>query len=425
MKDWVTKTISECCEILDNKRIPLNEETRAKIPGTIPYYGANGVQGYIDKYLFDEDLILIAEDGGYFDEYATRPIAYRVSGKSWVNNHAHVLRAKAEYDQSYIFYSLVHKNILKFILGGTRAKLNQSELRSIEISLPTRKPEQSAIARILSTVDKAIEKTEQLIAKYERIKTGLMQDLLTKGIDEQGRIRSESTHRFKDSPLGRIPVEWEVGTLGHFCLKGHGSIQTGPFGSQLHAKDYVEEGTPIITVEHLTDNRISHSNLPLVSNQDYERLNRYVLRDGDLVFSRVGAIDRCSIVTDEEDGWLFSGRCLRVRPGKLFEPFFLLYQLNFYRATDWILANAVGSTMKCLNTSILSSLPVFKPHVTEQRVIAERIMKVERLAEDQSRKLINLKSVKSGLLQDLLSGRVRVPEEMIEQMQKETEMAPR
>src|SRR5690606_4539504 len=96
--------ISECCDILDNLRVPINDEIRQTMQGNIPYYGANGIQGYIDKYIFDEDLILLAEDGGNFEEYHTRPIAYKISGKSWVNNHAHILRAKQEFNQDFIFY---------------------------------------------------------------------------------------------------------------------------------------------------------------------------------------------------------------------------------------------------------------------------------------------------------------------------------
>jgi type I restriction enzyme S subunit len=136
VEGWTTHTIGQCCEVLDHKRIPLNDEEREKMVGDIPYYGANGLLDYVDDFIFDEDLILLAEDGGYFDEYATRPIAYRVVGKSWVNNHAHVLRARRDFDPDFIFYSIEHKNILPFISGGTRSKLNQKELRKIEITVP-------------------------------------------------------------------------------------------------------------------------------------------------------------------------------------------------------------------------------------------------------------------------------------------------
>lgn len=161
MCDLPTVKVSECCDILDNLRIPLNAEEREKIKGNIPYCGANGIQGYISEYIFDEDLILLAEDGGNFDEYQTRPIAYRISGKSWVNNHAHVLRAKEGYDFPFVFYSLQHKNLIPFIKGGTRAKLNQAELREITIwDAPF--PIQQRIGEIIETIDNQIEATQPL-----------------------------------------------------------------------------------------------------------------------------------------------------------------------------------------------------------------------------------------------------------------------
>ena len=104
--------------------------------GDIPYCGANGVLDFVNDFVVDDDIILMAEDGGYFDEYASRPIAYRMSGKSWVNNHAHILKAKAGADQAFLFYSLVHKNILPFLASGTRAKLNKSEMAKILVGSP-------------------------------------------------------------------------------------------------------------------------------------------------------------------------------------------------------------------------------------------------------------------------------------------------
>lgn len=176
--DWSVVLLSEVAEILDNLRKPLNEKERRQIPGPIPYCGANGVVDYISDYLIDDDIILIAEDGGYFDEYRTRPIAYRMSGKCWVNNHAHILKAKRHIDQGFLFYSLVHKDILDFVNGGTRAKLNKGNMVHIPICLPSRIEEQKAIAEVLSDVDELIAQTERLIAKKEAIKMGVMQELL-------------------------------------------------------------------------------------------------------------------------------------------------------------------------------------------------------------------------------------------------------
>ncbi len=177
--DWEEKKLSEVIDCLDNLRVPLNESERANMKGIYPYCGANGIVDLINDYKIDDNIILIAEDGGYFDEYLTRSIAYRVSGKCWVNNHAHILKAKNNMSQDYIFYSLVNKNILNYIASGTRAKLNKSQLFLIPIIVPPTYEEQTAIAQILSDMDEEIEKLNQKLNKYKEIKEGMMQELLT------------------------------------------------------------------------------------------------------------------------------------------------------------------------------------------------------------------------------------------------------
>jgi len=181
--EWGVKTLSEVIDCLDNLRIPLNDTQRASMKGDYPYCGANGVLDYINDYCFDDDIILIAEDGGYFDEYFYRPIAYRMSCKCWVNNHAHVLKVKAAFNQDYIFYSLVHKNIMKFLTSGTRAKLNKSELYNIEIQIPKDKEEQDAISKIFNDIDIELNALDLKHKKSIMIKQGMMQALLT------GKIR--------------------------------------------------------------------------------------------------------------------------------------------------------------------------------------------------------------------------------------------
>jgi type I restriction enzyme S subunit len=152
---WKIEKIGNICDILDNLRVPISSEKRAEIQGNIPYYGANGVQDYINDFIYDKTLVLLAEDGGHFNEYQTRPIAYIINGKSWVNNHTHVLKAKNG-ENHFLFYSLVHKDITSFINGGTRAKLNRGELIKIPLATPPL-PEQKQIAKILSTTDDKLE----------------------------------------------------------------------------------------------------------------------------------------------------------------------------------------------------------------------------------------------------------------------------
>ena len=181
--EWTVKCIDDIATILDNCRIPVKESDREKMAGTIPYCGANGIVGYVNDYTIDDEIILIAEDGGYFDEYALRPIAYKMSGKCWVNNHAHILKSKSNTDQNYLFYCLVHKDIRDFISSGTRSKLNKTELLKITIRIPLCFEEQTAIASVLSDMDNEIEALEQKLAKTRQIKQGMMQQLLT------GKIR--------------------------------------------------------------------------------------------------------------------------------------------------------------------------------------------------------------------------------------------
>ncbi|MFX9083416.1 restriction endonuclease subunit S, partial [Acinetobacter baumannii] len=147
--EWEKVHIKDCAECLDNKRVPLNSEQRSLMSGSIPYWGANGIVDYISDFIFDETIVLLAEDGGYFDEYQTRPISNISYGKCWVNNHAHILRAKKNSLNEWIYYCLVHKNILAFVNGGTRAKLNKSDMLMIPLLLPSLQ-EQKKIVSLLS-----------------------------------------------------------------------------------------------------------------------------------------------------------------------------------------------------------------------------------------------------------------------------------
>lgn len=159
---------------------------------------------------------------------------------------------------------------------------------------------------------------------------------------------------------------WKEYKLGQVA-----EIQTGPFGSQLHQSDYKTVGTPIVTVEHLAENKILHGDVPLVGDEDKERLNKYALQEGDIVFSRVGSVDRRGYVGKAEVGWLFSGRCLRVRSNKeLAEPRFLSFYFGQESFKEHIRMIAVGATMPSINTEILSNVVIEIPDLPEQRAIA-------------------------------------------------------
>ena len=155
--------IEDCCEILDSKRIPITAKNRT--PGPYPYYGANGIQDYVDNYIFDDELVLLAEDGGNFGS-TEKPIAYRVSGKCWVNNHAHVLKPRNGIDVDYLCYSLMFYDTNGLVNGATRQKLTQSTLKKMSIPKRTVK-QQLQIVQELNTIKKLITARQQELQKLD------------------------------------------------------------------------------------------------------------------------------------------------------------------------------------------------------------------------------------------------------------------
>ncbi len=157
--------LGDVCEILDNRRIPITASDR--IPGPYPYYGANGIQDYVADYIFDDELILLAEDGGNFGS-KDKPIAYRVSGKCWVNNHAHVLKPRTGYDIDYVCYSLMYYDVSNLVNGATRQKLTQADMR--EMVIPDRKlAEQQHISATLDKLNTLISLRKQQLAKLDEL----------------------------------------------------------------------------------------------------------------------------------------------------------------------------------------------------------------------------------------------------------------
>lgn len=171
-------------------------------------------------------------------------------------------------------------------------------------------------------------------------------------------------------------MEWKEVRLGEVA-----DVQTGPFGSQLHKENYVNKGTPIVTVEHLGNKWFTSQNLPMVSDEDKLRLAKYCSQEGDVIFSRVGSVDRCSYVSKEYSGWLFSGRCLRVRPRSGINPEYLYYFLTNEGTKQYIRNIAVGATMPSINTKLLNEVPITIPSLDDQRRIASILSSLDQKIE--------------------------------------------
>ncbi|MBE9126046.1 MULTISPECIES: restriction endonuclease subunit S [unclassified Coleofasciculus] len=174
-----------------------------------------------------------------------------------------------------------------------------------------------------------------------------------------------------ESLFNSLPAHWEVTTLGKVCERTGGDIQTGPFGSQLHASDYVPFGIPSIMPKNIGDNRVVTEGIARITAQDAERLSRYLVRTGDIVYSRRGDVERRALIRAEEEGWLCGTGCLRVRFGNgEIDPLYASYYLSHPNVREWIVRHAIGATMPNLNTSILSALPFVVPPPSEQKAIA-------------------------------------------------------
>ena len=298
---------------------------------------------------------------------------------------------------------------------GTQANLNTGIVNAKVVTIPRETREQTRIAAVLDTMDEAIAKTEAVIAKLKQVRTGLLHDLLTRGLDEHGQLRDPVAHpeQFQDSPVGRIPKEWTFETLGDRLKQNSGTIQTGPFGSQLHAHEYRTQGIPVIMPQDIREGDFDDSQIARIPLATAEGSRRHWVRQGDLIFARRGDLSRCAAVTEREVGWLCGTGCLLLRfeQGNLLPMWLsLAYRHDFGQRQ--IAARAVGTTMVNLNTTLLVHLVFAFPRKEEQqemvRQVGEAVSTIHKALENLSK----LGLLKSGLMNDLLTGRVRVLEGM-------------
>ncbi|AKE62774.1 Type I restriction-modification system, specificity subunit S [Microcystis aeruginosa NIES-2549] len=287
---------------------------------------------------------------------------------------------KQRYDKWFISHSLNQQSFLdicqKVAGGSTRQRISRSNLGKIEIDIPQSKAEQTQIATILSTIDRAIEQTEALIAKQQRIKTGLMQDLLTKGIDENGNIRSEETHEFKDSPLGRIPVEWEVKEIGKVAS--------------------LQRGYDIREIDFLP------GNFPVIASSGIIGFHKFRTSIGpNVVVGRKGSIGNVYYIG--LDFWAHDTSLFVTN-------FFGNHERYIYYLFVYLELERFGtkSGSPSLNRNDIHPLLVSIPNPNEQIEIARIIYNCDELLTTLSKELEKNKLQKTGLMQDLLTGKVRV-----------------
>ncbi len=285
--------------------------------------------------------------------------------------------------------------------------VRKSDLVKYPIALPRSLPEQTKIAEILSTVDRSISQTEALIAKKQRLKTGLMQDLLTRGIDEHGNLRSEQTHQFKDSPLGRIPVEWEVKRLGSLLA----NINQG--WSPDCESDAAVQGewgilkTTAVVWEGYQDHENKELPRILTPRPHLE------IQAGDLLMTRAGPNSRVGVIAyvySTRSKLMLSDKIYRLLPTKEAEGRFLCYALSSSESQRHLsnLKTGMAESQTNISQEIVKALMTVCPPRPEQSLIADRLDHVSIQSNKSTTVLAKLRVLKAALMQDLLTGRKRV-----------------
>ncbi len=364
------KTIEEWCDILDSQRIPITAKDRIK--GIYPYYGANGVQDYIDNYIFDDELVLLAEDGGNFGS-KKRPIAYRVSGKCWVNNHAHVLKPKKDLNVDYLCYSLMFYDTNGLVNGATRQKLTQSTMRKMKI--PYLKIEnQLEIVKKIKKIEAVIQQQNKQLFLLDKLIKARFVEMFgdpilnekgwkTKSLLDMGNCKNGMNFHYDDKGV-------EISCLG-----------VGDF-KDLSVIDNTKEL-----------NIVSLNKMPS---------EEYLLKDGDIVFVRSNGnkdlVGRCLAVYPGNIPTTFSGFCIRYRKddNELTVPY-ILRALKMESMRRKMVGR--GANIQNLNQQILGMLVIPIPPIELQEQFADFVRQIDKSKFEVQKSLEKTQQLYDSLMQ--------------------------
>lgn len=358
--------LEDVCYILDNQRVPIAECDRKK--GHYPYYGANGVQDYVDNYIFDDELVLLAEDGGNFGS-KEKPIAYRVSGKCWVNNHAHVLKAKDNIDVDYLCYSLMFYDVSSLINGATRQKLTQSSMRKILIPLFSLE-EQQRIANELDKVSVLIEKRQKQLEKL---------DLL---------IKSRFIEMFGD-PL-KNEKKWKKAKLKDICNK---------IGDGLHGTpNYDDKGEYyFINGNNLENGAIRiYKETKKVNRREFEK-HKIDLSVNSILLSINGTLGKLAYYREEPIVLGKSVCFLDIKEN--YNKIFAYHIMRSESFQQYINQNSTQSTIRNVGLKDLREITLINPQLQIQNKFANFVKYVEQSKTKIKNSLEKLITLKKALMQ--------------------------
>ncbi|MDC7999696.1 restriction endonuclease subunit S [Aequorivita todarodis] len=355
-ESWKIQDLGNVCDILDNKRKPITKKDR--IEGDYPYYGATGILSYVKNYLFDEQLVLLGEDGAKWE--SGDKSAFIINGKTWVNNHAHVLRPKREIlNDHWLIYNLNFQNLLPFVSGMTVPKLNQGNMRKIQIPIPPLQ-EQHQIVAILDQAFAAIDQAKANIEKNIENAKELFQSKLNAVFSQRGE-------------------GWEEQEFANVIkLKS---------GQNLTSKNMVEGDYPVFGGNGIAGYH-----------------NKYNLSGKQIIIGRVGAL--CGNVRYLEQPIWLTDNAFQITNMKYdFDFQFLTYLLNHKNLRS--LARQAAQPV-ISNSSLKDLILNFPKNITAQIKIRERISllenEVEKIIIPYNNKLAALEELKKSILQKAFAG---------------------
>lgn len=325
----------------------------------------------------------------------------------------YVLRADLEQlEPRFLFYLTISSLFRK--LGeaemhgaGGQKRVPERFIKDFYAGLPPLREQQIIVDYLdlkITQIDALIAKKQVLLDKLAEKRKALISHTVTKGLDTSAPMKDSGVIW-----MGKIPSHWIVSKLVYVAE----SMQTGPFGSQLHAEEYIEGGTPLINPADISDGRIYPNSRNTVDDDVVKRLTRHKLELGDIVIARRGEMGRAGLVRQENVGWLCGTGALQVRLKKnVINPEFLLYQFYMKGVSEYLSLQSVGSTMDNLNTTIIGGLPIIVPPLDEQVKLVSRLHVIFESINNQemlvSKAIGRLKEYRSALIANAVIGTIDV-----------------
>jgi len=399
-EDWDVKPLSEVAEYINGYAFSPKDWKDKGLP-IIRIQNLNDPKAEFNYFDGEIDKKYIVENGDLLFSWSASIGVYIWNrGKAVLNQHIFKVIPKRGIDKLYLYYAmfLAIEQLKNRIHGSTMKHFKKGELKRTFIPLPPI-PEQKKIAESLRTVDEAIEKTDLAIEKTERLKKGLMQRLLTKGIKHE---------RFKKTEIGEIPEEWRVVKLGEIAQKIKDIDHKMP--------KKVEKGIPFVSIRYmlkLPDYRFEikydDPDLEFISREDYEyHRRRFNAEMGDIIYSRFGTIGHAKLIQTSEP-FIASYSIVLIKPNRdVVDSLYLVYALNSKNARQQAKLATKGATNRNLHLADIKKIKLPLPPLPEQKQIAEILMTVDKKLELLRKRKEKLERIKKGLMKDLLTGKRRV-----------------